>query len=726
MKELFWSAVAVFSICPLLIAQDGSLDSSFGSGGIVATAIGSNNAYGFSVAVQSDGKIVVAGGYKAGDYNNFATARYETNGSLDVAFGTGGVVTTPIGSLEGYATSVALAPDGKIIAAGFVNNGTTDTRNYDFALVRYRANGSLDSTFNSNGIVTTAVGGGDDIGYSVELQTDGKIVVAGASKIGGNYHIAVVRYNIDGSLDTTFGSGGKVVTAIGSYYEYGQGLAIQSDGKITVAGRYSNGAKYDFAVLRYNSDGSPDSEFGKNGIDTTAVGSNDDYAFSVAIQRDNKIVVGGYSNNGAVDNPAVVRYNENGSLDSAFGKRGMVKTAIASGNSYSNSVIIQPDGKIVLTANSNGYFTLVRYNENGQLDSTFGTGGQVTAGVSGISQAATSQADGKIIVAGMSLVGSYYEFTVARYNNPSIESLQLGLIAWYPLNGNGNDSSGSGHNATVNGVLPAMDRFGKMGMAYSFNGVSSSITTGISLLNNLTGLTATGWIYPTTLGTRIGFFGQNDLFEFGFLDTTDMDAWLDRISKGVLVPTTGILNGWHMVTATADSDSLRFYVDGLMKKSMALGVASFGSTTYDFNIGGGGIFDPTGNYFSGSIDDIRIYNRALTTVEVQTLYHEGGWIATTSVASRHTTVANGYELSQNYPNPFNPTTTISYDLPKMTQVTLKIFDMLGREVATLINEQKQPGSYQVAFDGSRLASGVYFYRMEAGSFVQTKKLVVLK
>ena len=93
-----------------------------------------------------------------------------------------------------------------------------------------------------------------------------------------------------------------------------------------------------------------------------------------------------------------------------------------------------------------------------------------------------------------------------------------GLIAWYPLNNNANDSSGNGYNGTVNATTPAADRFGNQGKAFTFNGVNSSITTGISLLNNLTGLTATGWINPTALGTRIGFFGQNDLFEFGFLE----------------------------------------------------------------------------------------------------------------------------------------------------------------------------------------------------------------
>ena len=307
-----------------------------------------------------------------------------------------------------------------------------------------------------------------------------------------------------------------------------------------------------------------------------------------------------------------------------------------------------------------------------------------------------------------------------------------GLIAWYPLNNNANDSSGNGYNGTVNATTPAADRFGNQGKAFTFNGVNSSITTGISLLNNLTGLTATGWINPTALGTRIGFFGQNDLFEFGFLDTTNMDAWLDRINKGVLVPTNGMLNSWHMVSATADLDSLRFYVDGVIMESTALEVTSFGSINYDFNIGGGGIFDPTGNYFSGSIDDIRIYNRALTQAEIDTLFHEGGWDSTTTgVEEKTSLIPQFFKLYQAYPNPFNPVTNISFQLDKPTNISLVVYDITGKLIKTIFDNQKFSGYTTTQWNGTdkfqnQVSSGVYIYTLKSSEFNISKKMILIK
>ena len=307
-----------------------------------------------------------------------------------------------------------------------------------------------------------------------------------------------------------------------------------------------------------------------------------------------------------------------------------------------------------------------------------------------------------------------------------------GLIAWYPLNGNAGDSSGNNHNGTAIATTPAADRFGNQGKAFAFNGTSSAITTGISMLNNLTGLTATGWINPAALGTRIGFFGQNDLFEFGFLDSLNMDAWLDRISMGVLVPTDSMLDGWHMVSATADSDSLRFYVDGIIRKSTALGAGSFGSTTYEFNIGGAGIFDPTGNYFSGSIDDIRIYNRALTQAEIDTLYHEGGWDRnTTGVEMKTALNPQFFELFQAYPNPFNPVTNIAFRLDKAANVSLVVYDITGKLIKTIFKKREFSGYTTVQWNGTdefqnQVSSGLYIYTFKSSEFNVSKKMILIR
>src|SRR3990167_2042134 len=335
---LFLTVLSIFS-------ASGELDTTFGTGGIVTTIIGSGSFksdVAYSVAIQSDGKIVVTGSsYNGG--NDFALVRYNTNGSLDTK------VTTSNDFSADVAYSVAIQSDGKIVVAGSSDNNGS---NNDFALVRYNTNGSLDTTFNSTGIVTTAIGSSSDVGRSVAIQSDGKIVVAGYSYNGSNNDFALVRYNTDGTLDTTFNSTGIVTTAIGSSTDAANSVAIQSDGKIVVAGYSNNGSDYDFALVRYNTDGSLDTTFNSTGIVTTAIGSSTDAANSVAIQSDGKIVVAGYSYNGSDYDFALVRYNTDGSLDTTFNSTGIVTTAIGSSSDYANSVAIQSDGKIVVAGYS--------------------------------------------------------------------------------------------------------------------------------------------------------------------------------------------------------------------------------------------------------------------------------------------------------------------------------------------------------------------------------------
>ena len=224
---------------------------------------------------------------------NIAPASAASDGDLDTSFGTGGIVTTDIGSRDGLVESVVLQSDGKIVAAGYSHNGA----NYDFAVVRYNTDGSLDTTFGSGGKVSTDVGEDTETVASVALQSDGKIVAAGYSYNDSKNVFAVVRYNTDGSSDRTFGTGGIVVTPIGSGDSVPESVVVQSDGKIVVAGYSNNGSNEDFAIVRYNTDGSLDSTFGTEGTEgivVAAIGSGDDYATSMVLQSDGKIVVAGY------------------------------------------------------------------------------------------------------------------------------------------------------------------------------------------------------------------------------------------------------------------------------------------------------------------------------------------------------------------------------------------------------------------------------------------------
>ena len=299
--------LCIFNSQSLAWAADGDLDTSFDTDGKVSTPILSGADEANSVVLQSDGKIVAAGSSYNGSNYDFAVVRYNTDGSLDTTFGTGGKVTTSIGSDPDVANSVVLQSDGKIVAAGYSHNGS----NFDFAIVRYNTNGSLDTTFDADGKQTTSIGSGTDGANSAVLQSDGKIVAAGYSHNGTNTDFAVVRYNTDGSLDTTFDTDGKQTTAIGSGAEVANSVVLQGDGKIVAAGYSHNGTNTDFAVVRYNTDGSLDTTFDTDGKQTTSIGSGTEVARSVVLQSDGKIVAAGWMHNGTNEDFAVVRYSAN-------------------------------------------------------------------------------------------------------------------------------------------------------------------------------------------------------------------------------------------------------------------------------------------------------------------------------------------------------------------------------------------------------------------------------
>ena len=345
---------------------------------------------------------------------------FAQSGSLDLTFDTDGKVTTAIGSGSDVGNGVAIQSDGKIVVAGYSDNGS----DLDFAVIRYNSNGSLDTGFGSNGKVTTDIANDDDYGNSVAIQADGKIVVAGYGRISSNNDIVVVRYNTDGTLDVSFDTDGKVTTPIGTSSDYAFAVTIQTDGKIVVAG--SSAA---FVVVRYNTDGSLDSNFDFDGIVTSAIGNSSE-GLSIALQLNGKIVVAGYRSLNAVVDAAVVRYNTDGSLDLTFDSDGIVTTDISGFIDRVYSVGVQPDGKIVVAGISldslNSNFLVMRYDTNGTLDPTFDTDGIVTIDVASYNESARSlaiQSDGKIVVTGLSTIGTTSFVVLLRYQtNGSLDN----------------------------------------------------------------------------------------------------------------------------------------------------------------------------------------------------------------------------------------------------------------------------------------------------------------
>ena len=246
---------------------------------------------------------------------------------------------------------------------------------FNFALVRFNSDGSLDAGFGDAGWVTTDFSGWTDIGRAVTLQEDGKIILAGYSTFGYGGGIALARYNPDGSLDLGFGSGGLV--ALDNNAGAGA-VTLQEDGKIVVAGDIEDYPTEDFALAHFEADGTPDFDFGSGGLVSTDFSGGLDSAHDVALQPDGEIVVVREFDNGANPDIALARYNANGSLDLSFGGGdGKVTTDISAGYDIGEAVALLPDGRIMIAGGSwsiTGDITLVCYNEDGSLCTSFGGG----------------------------------------------------------------------------------------------------------------------------------------------------------------------------------------------------------------------------------------------------------------------------------------------------------------------------------------------------------------
>ncbi|MEW6210041.1 MAG: hypothetical protein AB1631_16865 [Acidobacteriota bacterium] len=347
---------------------DGSLDTSFGSSGRATADFLGGTDSARAIAIQSDGRIVVTGLVLNSDdtIRDFALARFNTDGSLDTSFGSSGKVTTDFfGDLD-RARGITIQSDGRIVVAGETFNPGIGGTN--FALARYNTDGSLDTSFDSDGRVDTDFLGGSDRAQAVAIQSDGRIIAAGTiTGIGGDF--GIVRYNTDGSLDTSFDLDGKVDTDFFASIDQAQALAIQSDGRIVVAGLVSNSSLRDFALARYNTDGSLDSSFDSDGKVNTDFFGDLDRVFAVAIQSDNRIVAAGVADPGTgIEDFALARYNLDGALDSSFGSAGRITTDFFGDSDQARGVAIQPDGRIVVagfTCDPEGEvcdFALARYN----------------------------------------------------------------------------------------------------------------------------------------------------------------------------------------------------------------------------------------------------------------------------------------------------------------------------------------------------------------------------
>ncbi len=921
------------------IAQTTTLDYSFGDSGTVRVPIisGGYRDNATSVAIQPDGKIILAGyTLSSSNYQMFALARLNVDGTLDSTFGTDGTVSVTPNGVSSYGYSVALLPGGKILLGGF----SEDMSSYSitFALARFDSEGALDPSFGTGGIALARITGDaqypDDKAYSMAIQSDGKIVLAGSS-VDSSYHyaFAVARFDTGGILDSTFGTNGTVRNFIvggDSTDDKAYSVAIQPNGKIVVAGSSHRGGHYPadtYALARYNANGTLDSTFGTDG--TVEMGYANGFAGlvnSAALLPDGKILVAGQN--------GVARFDSSGTLDSTFGYAGIALNGLTSAAAYINesSMGVQSDGKILLVGNlqeasSQFVFAAVRFTASGTLDSTFGTNGIMTTpfygnggwaslngGYNSYATSTAFQSDGKIVFAGSSSGpstkwGSEQWFAAARYvvtsgvppasqltvdsTSPANDAVNVplrthlsitfsapldtsihldkGLPLFMFTNVDSADSVGWSNNVRTLNVVAylqpntvyAVGIFGAFGLgglrlqspyivrfttgsqfpSDSVSGTVVSGTTGVSGDSAIVGLTMVPNLghlasIPPLIAVTVADSSGNFVLPGVPNGTYYPVAAKDVDGDGVINPLTGkdvfavgtpvVVNNasvtevvltwtslkpvnWKQGLSISDSLFLSLPPHSQIRFVSGLGVDTSGnsmewvtgvtnsltksgflvtagavstilpmdSTIYDSlsaftafspdsaaNAGvfvsnaenaGGRTFLQQYNASTGDSVYLLLYLGQLRRTQLGPIVPDSGlyWgaqyvalnpktmppattalfigdfrtgaiLVATGVKDMTETIPKSYALYQNYPNPFNPTTVISYQLSAVSNVTLRVYNVLGQEVTTLVNERQNPGSYTITFNAGNLPSGVYFYRLTAGKFMSVKKLMLLK
>jgi len=395
-------------------SQPGRLDKSFGNQGVVIFSATSQREMAYDVCVQSDGKIVQAG--LQGDVGtlNFFVARYLEDGSVDTDFGNNGTSLVDFGGIASEVWAIVLQDDGKILLGGSASHPWPVSDN--FAIARLNTDGTLDLSFGIDGIRSIDVDQGWDWTYGIALQDNGMIILAGDGYTNERRNACAVRFSSDGFLDKGFGSGGIALNPVGTEDDKTKDMALQEDGKVLMCGYIDDGLDNQTFVIRLNTDGTLDETFGNNGKVTLDIGGNDDRLFKICVLGDGKILAGGFTQNSSNQNDyLLLRYLSNGTLDNTFGSNG-IKMHNFNSTDIVSDMVLQPDGKILI-AGGGFSFELVRCLEDGSLDMSFGTDGRVITQINTncVNEGIALYDEGSVILSGYSKSDGEYNFTLAKY-----------------------------------------------------------------------------------------------------------------------------------------------------------------------------------------------------------------------------------------------------------------------------------------------------------------------
>ncbi len=716
---------------------NGALDNTFAGGqGFLISTISNSEAY--DVLALPNGKILVAG-WVNDAADDFEVFQFNSDGTADIAFGSGGQVSIDFGGTSNeVAYALARQPDGKILVGGASN-----TAGGQFAVARLNTDGTLDNTFDTDGkrtIDIVSTGTNNDIIRSIVVQNDTKILLGGtaASTTNGiSNNFALARLRSTGALDSTFGTNGQLVTDFNSREDVCLDIELLADGKILAIGYViapggTTNASRNLGIARYLPNGALDNTFdgdGKAEIDAGGF-TREDVGYTGLVQPSGRILVGGYSNRNNFDfaltgvrgsiAPAPFGYLPTGTTSAPTNVT--TNTATLNGLINTNTTVLT-DAKFAYGLNPNNLTDSVAVSPN--LIGSITSGTAVSANITGLTQA--SRYYYRLVT--RNAVGTSQSEIGTFFTKPTNSgTLRLWLRADFADTASGGAITtvrdGSGNNANAvqsnNSRRPAL-----VNAASNFGGkpIMRYGNTGISTLS-----------FPRRTNIRTVFMVAMSL------DTTSLQFMLgDSVSFnfhggsntlfGASFSSPFINNGklFYNASPRAVISTLRPLVPTIITVQTTGNVEA--STLADDRPGNPATQNRS---WRGDIAEVLIYSDSLSAQDrlaVETYLSQRYNIPLSTVSTKEreqTGVPKTFALEQNYPNPFNPTTTIGYDLPSASRVSLKVYDVLGREVATLVNARQAAGSYNAAFNAANFASGIYFYRLEAGSFVQTKKMLLVK
>ncbi len=675
--------------------SSGDLDGTFGVRGTQITSFsGYDGASAAAVALHADGDITAAGAAGKNYGEDVAVATYDVQGAPDEQ----GYPVQTIGAFYAdvgltYFLASAVQPDEKLVAAGYVWNGL----DHDFLVARFNRDGTLDQTFGIGGYSKTdfsAVqeGSGDELARSLAIQPDGKIVLSGSFfgfTVGGA--LPVARLNSDGSLDPSFGTGGMTLLDLPGVFEEGNAALLQPDGKIVIGGSVLI-ADFDFMLCRLNTDGTLDGGFGSGGVVTSTFGYQD-IVFGLALQPDGKLVASGNTslpNSFAGFDFCTARYNTDGSVDAGFGTGGRVTTDFDGGFDFAEAIALQGDGGILVGGgapiNDDFDFALARYDADGIPDLSFGIGGKRTLGLLGydIGTAVALQSDGKVLLAG------FTQGTGANYNTVPVD---FGLARY-------------GSTGAPDG------EFGDLGKVVSdFGGQEFAHSMG--LFDRRIYVTGSKRVFREFSGTD-KLFGMVAAYITGpppadelIDDEIDDILNLPGVPHGTKQSLTAKLRAALSSLAAGDTTGACNNLRALLNEVNALT----------------GKKKLTAAQASQLIADV---TAIMTTLRCSGQGSQLLANAPTTDTGEVVEVPTRFALERNWPNPFQGSTLFTYQLPVASKVSLKVYNVLGQVVATVVDEDQAPGWKSVRWDVSGLPSGVYYYRLRAGSFAAVRKMLLLR